>query len=223
MTIHQGHLGFSALDHRACSLLGFGYYSLSSRSERPQSFPNLLFLGLGGFLVFVFFFLGLHLRHMEVPRLGVAWALQLLALPCSHSNTRCKPHLRVTYATACGNTRSLTHRARTGIKPASSWILCQVLNLLTHNGNSPTLSLRPPPAPKSANAPFSLPKTGMALGPSTQTDHEKFITLTYNICKCYFCLGFCGKGDETFSRIKGKDGPLPFLHPQYNTFLSTCP
>ena len=39
------------------------------------------------------------------------------------------------YATACGNTRSLTHRVRPRIKPASSWTLCRVLNLLTHNGN----------------------------------------------------------------------------------------
>ena len=52
---------------------------------------------------------------MEVPRLGVEEELQLL-----------------TYITAtamwdlshiCGHTRSLAHRARSGIKPASSWIL----------------------------------------------------------------------------------------------------
>ena len=30
---------------------------------------------------FFFFFLGLHLRHMEVPRLGVEWELQLLSYP----------------------------------------------------------------------------------------------------------------------------------------------
>ena len=40
-----------------------------------------------------------------------------------------------TYTTACSNTRSLTHWAGPGIKPAS-WALCQVLSPLGHNGNS---------------------------------------------------------------------------------------
>ena len=35
-----------------------------------------------------------------------------------------------------GNAKSLTHWARPGIKLASSWILCRVLNLLNHSGNS---------------------------------------------------------------------------------------
>ena len=39
---------------------------------------------------------------------------------------------------ACGNARSLTHCGRPGIKPSSSQTLCWVLNLLSHNGNSPT-------------------------------------------------------------------------------------
>ena len=29
--------------------------------------------------IIIFFFLGLHLQHMEVPRLGVEWELQLTA------------------------------------------------------------------------------------------------------------------------------------------------
>ena len=49
---------------------------------------------------------GLHPRHMDVPRLGGKWELQLLA-----------------YTTAHGNLRSLTQWARPGIKPASSWML----------------------------------------------------------------------------------------------------
>ena len=40
----------------------------------------------------------------------------------SHSNVRSKLCL-VTYTTAHGNARSLTHWVRPGIKPASSWIL----------------------------------------------------------------------------------------------------
>ena len=42
----------------------------------------------------------------------------------------------VTYATACGIAGSLTHWARPGIEPVSSWRLCWVLSLLSHNGNS---------------------------------------------------------------------------------------
>ena len=38
-------------------------------------------------------FLGLHLRHMEVPRLGVESELQLPAYT-SHSNAGSEPHLR---------------------------------------------------------------------------------------------------------------------------------
>ena len=44
--------------------------------------------------------------------------------------------ISATYTTACGNTRSLAHWARSGIKPPSSRTLCLVLNLLSHNGNS---------------------------------------------------------------------------------------
>ena len=43
---------------------------------------------------FIYFvFLGPHLRHMEVPRLGVELELQLLTYH-SHSNTRSEPHLQ---------------------------------------------------------------------------------------------------------------------------------
>ena len=42
----------------------------------------------------------------------------------------------VNYVTACGNMGSLTHKVRPGIKPASSQRLFQVLNPLSHSGNS---------------------------------------------------------------------------------------
>ena len=73
--------------------------------------PTLLYI----YIFFFFFFLGLHLQHMEVPRLGVELEPQ--------------PHqLRIwavsaTYTTAHGNTRSLTYRARPGIKPETSWLV----------------------------------------------------------------------------------------------------
>ena len=46
-----------------------------------------------------------------------------------------------TYITACGNTESLTHWVRPGIEPASSQRYRQILNPLSHNGNSLILFL----------------------------------------------------------------------------------
>ena len=63
---------------------------------------------------------------MEIPRLGVKLELQLHQIQAASE----------TYATACDNTGSLTHRARPGIEPASSWTLCWFLNPLNHNRNS---------------------------------------------------------------------------------------
>ena len=53
----------------------------------------------------------------------------------SHRNARSEPHPQLT-TTACGNTGSLTHQGRPGIKPASSQTRCWVLNPLSHLGNS---------------------------------------------------------------------------------------
>ena len=36
-------------------------------------------------------------------------------------------------APVCGNARSLTHWVKPGMEPTSSWTLCWVLNLLSHN------------------------------------------------------------------------------------------
>ena len=83
---------------------------------------------------FFFFFLQLHLRHMEVPRLGVNTELQLRPTPQPQQlwiQAAC-----ATYTAAYGNTRSLTQGARPGIEPAASRRLCWALNPLSHNGNS---------------------------------------------------------------------------------------
>ena len=87
-----------------------------------------------GLILFVYFFLGPHLQHMEVPRLGVESELQLLAyttamatpVPSDICNLRHSlwPH------------RILKTLSEPGIDPASSQTLCWVLNLLSHNGNS---------------------------------------------------------------------------------------
>ena len=98
---------------------------------------SLLVYVLPKWALYIFFsnilFLWPHLCHMEVPRLGVESELQLQPTlqPWQHWIQAAS----VTYATACSNTRSLTHWVRPGIKPASSQRHL-VLNLLNHNGNS---------------------------------------------------------------------------------------
>ena len=87
-----------------------------------------------------FFFLGLHLRRMEVPRLGVESELQLQVYAIV---TGSELHLWPATTAAFGIAGPLTHWARPGIKPSSSQILCWVFNLLSHNGNSLRLVLKP--------------------------------------------------------------------------------
>ena len=55
-----------------------------------------------------FVFLGLHLWHMEVPRLGVEWELQLPAYTTATATQGIRA-ASVTYTTVHGNNGSLTH------------------------------------------------------------------------------------------------------------------
>ena len=48
---------------------------------------------IGFYFLFIFAGWGLHLQHMEVPRLGVASELQLLASTTATSSARSKLHL----------------------------------------------------------------------------------------------------------------------------------
>ena len=76
--------------------------------------------------VFVFVFLGLHSQHMEVPRLGTNGS-------CSHQPMP-EPQqcwiqaASATYTTGHGDAGSLTHWARPGIEPVSSWMLVGFVN-----------------------------------------------------------------------------------------------
>ena len=79
----------------------------------PYCFP-ILFLAILVILFFFFFFL-------------------FRAAPAAYGRSQARGWIRA--AVAWGNVRSLTHWARPGIKPTSSWTVCQVLNLLSHNGN----------------------------------------------------------------------------------------
>ena len=69
-------------------------------------------------------FLGLHLWHVAFARLGSNQS-------CSHLPTPEPQQLGIwatsaIYTTTHSNARSLTHWARSGIEPASSWILVQI-------------------------------------------------------------------------------------------------
>ena len=78
-------------------------------------------------IFFPFFaFLGLHPRHMEVPRLGLNQSCSRQPMPqwqqCGIQGAT------VTYTTAHSNAGSLTHWPRPGIKPASSQILVRFIS-----------------------------------------------------------------------------------------------
>ena len=75
-----------------------------------------------GVFVFVFFcFLGPHMQHVEVPRLGVKSELQL---PASATATATlDPSLVCSVHHSSQQCGSLTHRAKPGIEPITSRIL----------------------------------------------------------------------------------------------------
>ena len=77
-------------------------------NNSPSSLPRWYFYSLLNHSFSFLFFLGPHLRHMEVPRPGIESQLQLLAYTNSHNNMGSEPCL-VTYTTAHGNAESLTH------------------------------------------------------------------------------------------------------------------
>ena len=72
-------------------------------------------------LFFFFVFLGPHTQHMEVPRLGVEWSYSCWPIP---QLQQCQIWASsATYTTAHSNARSLTHWARPGTEPTTSWFL----------------------------------------------------------------------------------------------------
>ena len=75
---------------------------------------------------FFFWFLGPHSRCLEVTRLGVK--LSYSCHPTPQPQQRGIRATSVTYTTAHGNAGSLTHLARPGFKPVSSWILVGFIN-----------------------------------------------------------------------------------------------
>ena len=70
---------------------------------------------LKSYLLLLFCFLGPHPRYMEVPRLGVKSELQL---PAYTTAKQCQ----ILAVSASYTTALLTHWARPGLEPTSSWI-----------------------------------------------------------------------------------------------------
>ena len=88
------------------------------------------------FVLFSFLFKAIHAAYENAlarGQTGVAAA----GLYDSRRNTGSKSHLWPT-SQLVATPGSLTHWARSGIEPTSSWILCLVLNLISHKGNSYT-------------------------------------------------------------------------------------
>ena len=100
------------------------------------------------FIYLLFFcllsFLGLYPWHMEVPRLGSNWSYS--CQPTPQPQELGIRGVSVTYTTAHGNTRSLTHWARPGVKTTTQWFLvgfistvrqqklqCDIILKLLHN------------------------------------------------------------------------------------------
>ena len=79
---------------------------------------NYYYLFIYLFIFFVYF-LGPHMQHVEVPRLGVQSELQLMA----YTTATAKQDLSHVCDTAHSNARSLAHRTSPGMEPASSWLL----------------------------------------------------------------------------------------------------
>ena len=84
--------------------------------------------------VFFFFFLALHLWHVDIPGLGVelelwlpAYTTAMAILDLSHICSLCH---------SLQQRQILNLLSETRIEPASSWTLCQALNLVSYSGHS---------------------------------------------------------------------------------------
>ena len=82
--------------------------------------------------VFFFFFF----PYASPPAYGSSQTRSLIWSCSFWAYTTATAKRALTHATTCSNARSLNRWVRPWIKPASSQILCEVLNLLSHNGNS---------------------------------------------------------------------------------------
>ena len=87
-------------------------------------------------LFFFFFFSWLWLWHGSSQARGWIGAAAACLTPVPQPRQHLICAASVTYTEVCGNTRSLSHWARPGIKPISSQRQCHILNPWSHGGNS---------------------------------------------------------------------------------------
>ena len=126
------------LENHCLFCMGFWFWFFFGwlRGEEKSSLCYSISTGTPSvFFFFSFFFLSFLwpcLQHPEVPRSN--WSCSCRPTPQPQQGWI--QAASTNYAAACGSTQFLTHGTRPGIEPTFSQTLCQVLNLLSHNGNS---------------------------------------------------------------------------------------
>ena len=96
------------------------------------------------YFIFYFYFLELHLQHIEFPHRGVKLELHPLGGPTPQPQRHGIRATSATYAADCGIAGSLTHWGRPWIESASSWILVWFLTAEPQRELQPTYFRRCP-------------------------------------------------------------------------------
>ena len=108
------------------SLMASTFGILLKKSMPTPKVINSLMFPLFKIFIQLICFLGMHQQHMEIPRLGSNRSYSCQPTPQPQQRRIRAESLN--YTTAHGNARSLTHWAKPGIKPVSSWILAGLVN-----------------------------------------------------------------------------------------------
>ena len=89
-----------------------------------------LFFSVSILYFFFFFFFGLSRAvHVAYGGSQAKGLIGIVAAGLQHSHSNARSELCLTYTTAHGNARSLTHWPRPGIKTMSSWILVRFVSV----------------------------------------------------------------------------------------------
>ena len=94
-------------------LKSIGRYYITSGGNEDVGIP----------FFFLFFFKGLHMQPMGVPRLGIELNRSISCWPTPQPQQCRNQAMSATYTTAYGTARCLTHWARPGVEPTTSQFL----------------------------------------------------------------------------------------------------
>ena len=130
-TIYVTRGGSRIKSHDISYLVGLGWF----RMNKDLSFLVPYCMTLSNYFCLFFGFRAAPLAYGSSWARGSNWSCSCWPMPQPQQHSFWATS--ATCATACGNAGSLTPWARPGIEPASSQPLYQVLNLLSHNRNSP--------------------------------------------------------------------------------------